>query len=127
MADPETIDRVYRSFLDLLDLSHVHRQHLMGPKRQFSLDAIRRRRYKSLPKRGRSDLARTMLREFDLDVLLSVPGFYWTERSSGDGYLTIAGKAGILCPFIDHRGRIQAFQIKAPESNGYVWLTSVRS
>lgn len=127
IASPDVLDRVYRRLLDLLDLSPGHLQHLMGPKRQFSSEAVKRRLYKSLPPQGRSDLARTLLREFDRDVLLSVPGFFWSEKGRGVGYLTIAGRTGILCPFIDHRGRIQAFQLKDPTRDGYTWLSSVRS
>ena len=126
VAEPAILNRVYRALLDCLSLSPEHQQHLISPMRQLTLDQIKRHGYKSLPSRERSQIAQKLLREFDLETLLLVPGFYWSKRGRSNGYLTLAGAAGILCPFMDTHGQIQGFQIKDLDRSGYTWLSSTK-
>src|SRR5215208_6147510 len=86
-ADLQTLDQVYGALLDTLTLSHAHRQDL---HRRGLIDAcIKRSGYRTLPLKGREELARTLVERFGAEVCSQVPGLYEKE----DGRFSIAGSA----------------------------------
>src|SRR5215211_836469 len=65
-ADPQTLDRVYGALLDELSMIPAHRQDLH--QRGLSEAAIKRGGYRSLPQKGREDLAHKLLYRFGAEV-----------------------------------------------------------
>ncbi len=129
IAPPDTRTRIYHALLDQLPLDRRHKRQLTGPQRQLTPDQIKRQNYRTLPaQKERGTIARQLLdRGFALEDLLAVPGFYWSKRGRGDGYLTIAGAAGLLCPMLDEKGRILGLQVrpdKPVKGAKYLWLSS---
>ena len=127
-APPDVLHDVYDALLNMLTLSPAHLAHLRGPERRLSRNQIRSRKYKTLPVPGRAALARDLADRFGAETLMSVPGFFVSNRGPGKPYLTIAGAAGLLIPFRDAEGRITGLQIrpdgKRKDGAKYVWLSS---
>ncbi|MDA0747146.1 MAG: topoisomerase [bacterium] len=127
-ADADRLDRVYRGFLRALDLRPEHRAHLTGPERGLSGRQIHRRGYKTLPPRGRSAIARALVERFGVETVLSVPGFYVSDRGPGSAYITFAGAPGILILFLDVEDRVVGLQIRPDKrwdgGGKYVWFSS---
>jgi hypothetical protein len=109
-ADPQTLDQVYRKLLDQLALSHTHRQDLH--RRGLTEACIKRSGYRTLPLKGREELARPLVERFGGEVCSRVPGLYEIEA----GRFSIAGSAGMLVPVRDIEGRIVALKIRADEA-----------
>ena len=124
LADPARLDEVYRALLDhpRLALSPSNREDLQ--RRGFPEGEADRLCYRSMPQRGRDDVASDLAKRFGHDVLGHVPGFVRSDRSR----LTIACLPGLLIPARDARGRIQALVIRPNrviDSRGkYLWVTS---
>jgi hypothetical protein len=122
-ADSETLDRVYRSLLDQLPLSHTHRQDLHG--RGLSEGEIKRRAYRTLPLGGREDLAAKLVERFGPEVCSKVPGLY--EKEGDPARWSIAGASGILIPVRDTDGCIVALKMRADhpgEGPKYSYISS---
>lgn len=120
-ANPETLDRVYRELLRVLALSDAHRQHLTDV-RKMSVERIARGGYRTLPQRGRVEIAERVARRADPS---GVPGFY----RLGSRWC-LAGPPGILIPARDFAGRILGVQIRRDNPGTgprYVWLSSKSS
>lgn len=131
LATIQRRDAAYRTLLALLDLSPEH--HLdLHQRRGLSEEAIERKAYRTLPRRGRAAFCRDIAQSVDL---AGVPGFY-RSRGGHSTYLTIAGFSGLLIPIRDTSGRIVAAQIRTDnlanssvggrKSGRYRWLSSVR-
>jgi hypothetical protein len=122
-ADPQTLDQVYGALLDALALSHAHRQDLH--RRGLTEACIKRSGYRTLPLKGREELAQTLVEHFGGEVCWRVPGLYENEA----GRLSIAGFAGMLVPVRDIEGRIVALKIRADEAgegSKYTYLSSTK-
>ncbi|NSW84278.1 MAG: DUF3854 domain-containing protein [Syntrophothermus sp.] len=124
-ADAETLHQVYCRLLAELTLSPEHRKNLR--KRGLSDEEIDRRGYRSLPVRGRSELARRLLDTFDPETLARVPGFYIREEG-GRQWWSLAGPAGLVIPCRDIQGRIVALKVRSDnpdeERGKYVYVSS---
>lgn len=118
--------RVFKALIDELILSRRHGKQLLA--RGFSVEAIRRRRYRTLPeprKASRASIARRVRRRSGAE-LEGVPGFYLHEGRHGP-FWSLHGPPGLLIPVIDADGYIAGFQIRAdrPGDGGkYRWLSS---
>jgi hypothetical protein len=121
----ETLDAVYRAFLYELVLSPEHLAQLKSNKRQMSDAQITRRMYRTLPGTGRAKVCRILSQQFTQSELLSVPGFYISNKGRYGEYLTFAGTEGLLCPFRDKEDRIVGLQIRPDDSSGskYTWFS----
>src|SRR5918999_3583171 len=122
-ADPQTLDQVYGALLDALTLSHAHRQDLH--RRGLTEACIKRSGYRTLPLKGREELARSLVEDFGAEVCSRVPGLYENEA----GRFSIAGSAGMLVPVRDIEGRIVALKIRADEDeegSKYTYLSSTK-
>src|ERR687897_3280442 len=119
-ADPQTLDQVYGTLLDQLALSHAHRQDLH--RRGLTEACIKRSGYRTLPLKGREELARSLVEHFGGEVCSRVPGLYKKEA----GRFSIAGSAGMLVPVRDIEGRIVALKIRADEGSKYTYLSSTK-
>jgi hypothetical protein len=127
-ADPQTLDQVYGTLLDQLALSHAHRQDLH--RRGLTEACIKRSGYRTLPLKGREEVARPLVEHFGGEVCSQVPGLYENEA----GRFSIAGSAGMLVPVRDIEGRIVALKIRADEAgegskytcSKYTYLSSTK-
>jgi hypothetical protein len=125
LASVETRHRIYSALLAALPLTAAHRTGL--GRRGLPEAEIDRRRYASLPVRGRARIAQELLDRFG-DALLSVPGFY-VKQTDSRPYVTIAGAAGLLVPVRDMNGRVVAIKVRRDDAgNGprYSYLSSTR-
>ena len=96
-------------------------------RRGFTDEEIGRLGYRSMPLRGRDDIARAMAELFGRDVVLSVPGFMATER----GGLSIASVPGLILPARDNLlGLITALTVRPDQqidsSGKYLWVSSAK-
>ena len=122
-AGPQTLDQVYGALLDQLALSHAHRQDLH--RRGLTEAGIKRSGYRTLPLKGREELARTLVEHFGAEVCSQVPGLYENEA----GRWSVAGATGMLVPVRDIEGRIVALKIRADEAgegSKYTYLSSTK-
>ena len=127
-AGPQTLDQVYGTLLDQLALSHAHRQDLH--RRGLTEACIKRSGYRTLPMKGREELARSLVEHFGAEVCSRVPGLYENEA----GRWSVAGAAGMLVPVRDIEGRIVALKIRADEAgegskytcSKYTYLSSTK-
>ncbi|MGQ9533045.1 MAG: DUF3854 domain-containing protein [Desulfotomaculales bacterium] len=123
-AEPNVLDQVYRWVLAELTLSEDHRENLR--KRGLPDSEIDRRGYRTLPARGRAELARRVLDAFGPEVLAQAPGFFIKEEG-GQRWWTVAGPAGLVIPCRDAQGRIVALKVRADEpgeGGKYVYVSS---
>jgi hypothetical protein len=123
-AGPDRLNQVYTALLAGFPLTQAHQKNLC--QRGLSAAEIAKRRYASLPIKGRPSVAHQLWKRFG-EAVLQVPGVVIKERNSRR-YLTIAGRAGLLIPVRDEQGRIIALRVRldavpAGESK-YRWLSS---
>jgi hypothetical protein len=122
-ADPQTFDQVYGALLDALVLSHAHRQDLHC--RGLTEASNKRSGYRTLPLKGREELARTLVDDFGAEVCSQVPWLYENEA----GRWSVAGATGMLVPVRNIEGRIVALKIRADETgegSKYTYLSSTK-
>lgn len=105
--DAATLDRVYRTLLDFLDLSDYHYEHLTSPKRKLTDRQILIRQYVSFPEKP-WDCVRRIAQSLGMDDFEGVPGFYYRDNR----YWTIAGTDGILIPYRNQYNQIVGFQYR---------------
>ncbi|MGH2689728.1 MAG: hypothetical protein ACRDKW_13130, partial [Actinomycetota bacterium] len=123
-AAAEDLDRVYRVVLAHLSLSSAHRAALAD--RGLDAVAIQTAMYRTLPPRGRAELARAVLERFPERLVLSVPGFHRQESGRG-AYGTFGGAQGLLIPVLDVEGRVVALKVrvdKADDGPRYLYVSS---
>ena len=116
-------DAIYHGLLRRLELSAEDRADLH--RRGIDDAAIARHGYRTLPIRGRSQIARELLREHGEEALRGVPGFFIKAAGLGN-YWTIAGAAGLLIPVRDADGLIVGLQIRSHDikDSRYRWFSS---
>src|SRR5215211_8301947 len=122
-ATPQTLNRVYGALLDALALSHAHRQDLH--RRGLTEASIKHSGYRTLPLKGREELAQTLVEAFGGEVCSRVPGLYEKEA----GRWSVVGAAGMLVPVRDIEGRLVALKIRADEAeedSRYTYLSSTK-
>jgi hypothetical protein len=124
LADPDTLNKVYRALLQELPLSSLHQENLR--KRGLSDDEIKLRGYRTLAGSGRSKIAKNIVGQFGADVCRRVPGFFM-KQGDRKAYWTLAGASGIIVPLRDALGRIIALKTRADKPGDgpkYSYLTS---
>src|SRR5215213_8432042 len=119
-AGPQTLDQVYGALLDQLALSPAHRQDLH--RRGLTEASIKRSGYRTLPLKGREELARTLVEHFGAELCSQVPGLY----EKGAGRWSVAGATGMLVPVRNIEGRIVALKIRADEGSKYTYFSSTK-
>lgn len=113
-ASVETLDRVYREFLNHLSLYPEHRDDLM--RRGLTEKEIKKSGYKSIPQLIKPWDICMKLKDRGFD-LAGIPGFYKTPGRNGGNYWTFGWQAGYFIPVLDVKGRIQALQRRMDDSN----------
>ena len=124
LASAEDLDRVYGAVIRHLGLADQHREELL--RRGLDSAAIENGGYRSLPQRGRAEIARELLARFPQDLLLSVPGLQLHSRQNGQ-YLSFGGPAGILVPVRDVAGRVVALKVRRDAQDSgpkYLYISS---
>ena len=119
-ADPDLLDRVYRSLLGKLSLTDSHRQTLWD--RGLDDRQIDRLGYRSLSFFAVRQKGLVPLRNEFGDDLLRVPGF--VEKRGAISVVDLPG--GILIPVRDPAGRIVAVKIRSDDDNQgskYLWFS----
>lgn len=121
----ELIDRVYREFLDMLDLSEEDEALLKV--REFSKEEIIFYKFKTFPRRTlsfRKAFEEKIKEIYETeDVLFEVPGFF---KKSGEPF-SFGYQSGIIIPCYNYLGQITGLQIRKREKdvdNKYVWFSS---
>lgn len=124
-AAVEDLDRVYRAMLAQLSLSPAHRTALLA--RGLDDTAIKAGLYRTLPIRGRAELARSLTDRFPAHITDRIPGLQLRE-GNGRLYTTVAGPAGLLIPVQDLEGRIVALKVRRDNPTGdqprYAYVSS---
>lgn len=124
-GDPDTLHRVYAALLKSLALSAAHRDALLG--RGLPAEVIQRAGYRTLPARGRAELAGKLADAFGADVCATVPGWY-VKAERGESWPSLAGAAGLVVPCRDADGRIVALKVRAddpgPDRPRYSYMSS---
>lgn len=105
--DSNELNKVFRTFLDNLELEDDHYAHLTSPQRQLSDKQVMIREYQSFPEKP-WEVARVISDELDIEDFTGIPGFYVRDNK----YWTIAGNNGILIPFRNHYNQIVGFQYR---------------
>ena len=128
LADPDTLDKVYRSLLQDLTLSAAHRENLR--ERGLNDEEINLRGYKTLTKETkRSEIAKNLVARFDAETCKKVPGIF-LKQGNRNAYWTLAGAAGIIIPVRDMQGRVVALKsrLDSPGKDGpkYTYITSAK-
>ena len=123
-AAPPVLHRIYSSLLQALTLSPTHLDAL----RQRGLDdtEIVRRRYSTLPLRGRAALARRLVDQYGEAVCGTVPGFYVAEHASRRWW-SLAGAAGLLIPVRNLDGHIACLKVRADDHGAGPKYTTISS
>ena len=127
LASAEDLDRVYGAVIRHLGLADQHREELL--RRGLDSAAIENGGYRSLPQRGRAEIARELLARFPQDLLLSVPGLQLHSRQNGQ-YLSFGGPAGLLVPVRDLAGRVVALKVRRDAQDSgpkYLYISSTAS
>lgn len=119
--DNSTLDEVYRVFLDCLELSDSHYDHLTSSERMLTDRQISVREYRSFPQKP-WDIVRDIQLELDMEDFTGVPGFYLKDNK----YWTIAGANGILIPFRNHFNEIVGFQYRIDSPPNVVEIKEAR-
>lgn len=113
-APVEKRDRVYRKFLQLLNLKPRHAEDLL--RRGLTEWEIRKNGYRSVPE-GEApwSVCGSLVRPgYDLN---GVPGFYKARGPYGT-YWTFSRQPGYFIPVRDEKGRIQALQRRMDDTRG---------
>ncbi|RPF49485.1 uncharacterized protein DUF3854 [Thermodesulfitimonas autotrophica] len=120
MAPVEHRDRVYRTFLSVLNLDAEHKSDLL--RRGLDESTIFKRGYRSVPQDPplRWKAARFLIQR--CGSLEGVPGFYLREGKKGS-YWDFLSPKGYFVPVRDPWGRIQALKVRL-DSGGYIWFSS---
>jgi hypothetical protein len=125
-ATSETLHQVYTQLLSRLTLSLEHHKHLIE-ERKLSEDQITRHGYKTLPEKGRHEIAKHLVNMFSMETMATIPGFMLANHGSGH-YPTLAGNSGLLIPIRDTKSQLIGFQIRIdnPEDpkDRYRWFSS---
>lgn len=111
-ADEATRDRVYQFLLRHLTLTPAHRDVLI--QRGLSEEAIRAQGYRTLPRDGRSAMAKALLEEFNETILRTIPGAY-VKTENGRSWWSWAGAPGLLIPVRNVAGQIVALKVRADD------------
>lgn len=122
LAAPDDLDRAYTALLALLELEDRHQPPLV--ERGITDAAIDDGEYRTLPPKGRAELAAKVAARVGADTLAGVPGFHHHETT---GDLIVGGKAGLLVPVRDLQQRIVALKVRAddPGAGGkYLFVSS---
>jgi len=110
------LDKVYRRLISLLDLSSVHREHLLS--RGMTQEMIDNGLYRSLPAGRRVFVVNRLVEEFDLS---GVPGFgLYNERWA----MAMSRSSGILIPVVSPQRKIVACHIRVDNGGRYKNLSS---
>lgn len=125
IAEPDVLHEVYENFKSLCTLSDKHREHL-EKVRQLSAERIERD-YFSFPVTHKYKLVSKLkeLGNYDDDLLLKVPGFFWDIKSSKIDFMSVKG-IGILIR--NMYGKVVGIQIRKdtikPGESRYIWFSS---
>lgn len=132
IADNDTLDRVFRIFINSCDLSVEHKAHLMG-ERGLSEEEIESGMYFTFPTRKVMSKFCGRIREaFDGDetVLATIPGFFRQESKKFPGrkMFSFSKHIGIGIGIKNAKGQVVGIQIrhdnKGNKDTRYVWFSS---
>lgn len=120
LADIETRDKIYRTFLNMLKLEINHKRTLQ--RLGFMDSSIENQMYRSIPKKyiQKRLISHSLKRKYDLS---GIPGFYQEE----DWGWTFSAPRGFFIPIFDKQNRIQALSMHLDkEFNGTkdLWFSS---
>lgn len=112
--DPATLDRFYRCLLSLMNLSEVHRQHLME-ERCMTISEIESRSYRTATAnlQTRYKLTKQLINQLQEEPE-GIPGFVQIKGEYGP-YWSLAAKNGYFVPFRNVLNQIVGLQLRADD------------
>lgn len=130
-ADAETLDKIYRIFMKgntLIGKQKLSEEHLrkLKEERKLSLIDIDQTGYFTFPKGTimRSFL-KTLIKEgIDVDVLKTIPGFYYDIKNETYTFSRLKCTTGIGIPIVDVNKKIVGIQIRKDDDGRYQWFSS---
>ncbi|WPS85370.1 CHC2 zinc finger domain-containing protein (plasmid) [Brevibacillus halotolerans] len=131
IADDETLDSVFRLFIESCDLSDAHKKHLLED-RGLSEEEIVNGMYFSFPTRKvLSKFCERIRNSFGSEEVLStIPGFYKeaSKKNPGTKLYTFSKHKGIGIGIKNAKGQVVGIQIrhddKGDKNARYVWFSS---
>jgi len=136
IANADTLDKIYRIFMrgnSLVNKDLLNPEHLQSLKedRMLSEKEIQEIGYFTFPG---AYIMRPFLKElqregFDIDVLKTIPGFYYDVKNESYGFSKLKGTNGIGIPIVDIDGKVVGIQIrkdtlKKDNESRYQWFSS---
>jgi hypothetical protein len=117
-ADPDTLHRVYSTFLDALPLTGTHLLNLkergLCHENGSAGPVAKPLGYRSLNQKRLKGVQAVLDAGLE-EQLPHVPGFFVKEYDSGRSSWTITGGGGLLVPVRDHKRRIIALLVRLDE------------
>ena len=130
-ADDETLDKVYRIFMKgntLIGKEKLSEDHLdkLLNYRHLSIEDIDKTGYFTFPK---GTIMRTFLKELlkngiDVDVLKTIPGFYYDLKNESYTFSKLKNTTGIGIPIVNIDGKVVGIQIRKDDDGRYQWFSS---
>lgn len=130
-ADEDTLDKIYRIFMKgntLIGKSVLSEEHLNKLKNERFLtdDEIKETGYFSFPngfimRRFQKEL---LSEGFDLDVLKTIPGFFYEEKTDSYSFSKLKNTTGIGIPILNVDGKVVGIQIRTDDDGRYQWFSS---
>lgn len=130
-ADADTLDKVYRIFMKgntLIKKPKLSEEHLtkLLEERHLAFEDIDRTGYFTFPKATimRSFLKELMREEIDVDVLKTIPGFFYDVKKESYSFFKLKDTTGIGIPIMDLQKRVVGIQIRTDNDGRYQWFSS---
>lgn len=126
----EDCDRIYRKLLQMCPIYRDHAAEWLGPKRQYSVEHIKRIGLRSVPATPEemSAIINGLLQ--DGESLERIPGFTQRLKKGGnpsieeDWYWTVNASKGYFIPVRDEWGYIVRLRVATFGKPKYIWLSS---
>lgn len=130
-ANAEILDKVYRIFMkgnSLIGKEKLSEIHLEKLKNERCLDLIDidKTGYFTFPQ---TTIMRTFLKELmkeglDVDILKTIPGFYYDIKKDSYTFSKLKNTTGIGIPILDVENRVVGIQIRTDDDGRYQWFSS---
>lgn len=130
-ANADILDKIYRLFMrgnTLIGKEKLSIEHLKKLKEERFLTEtdIDKIGYFTFPKGTimRSFLKELLKQNFDIEILKTIPGFYYDIKKDSYSFSKLKDTTGIGIPIIDLNGRVVGIQIRTDDDGRYQWFSS---
>ena len=130
-ADAETLDKIYRIFIKgntLIGKEKLNNEHFrkLKEERYLSNEDIERTGYFTFPKTTimRKFVKELLKEEINIDVLRTIPGFYYDIKKDSYTFSSLKDTTGIGIPIVNIDNQIVGIQIRKDDDGRYQWFSS---